>query len=533
MNAIGQRRRTVAARIVLSYVVVLLLFAGASTWSVVAHRQAVAEAAQLRQGYLPLALSLRDLVSAQDSWNSQLNHVTTAKNPADARAWFETATTAGRPRKVAEVRRALARALPSASGSVSERELAQELGQVETMMSQDPPMVRALFAALARGAQQEAETVRDALVRHGIRVQRSLTGLEDRATSHVDGLVLLARSRERTALVVLVVLTGLTLLVGSLMAVYASRVLEPLSKVTKRAAAVAAGDLSVQPAIDSGDEIGELSQTFESMVRAIAEAREKLLASERLAAIGKMAAHVTHEVRNPLSSIALNLDLLEEELQPTQQEATNLVRAIGQEVARLSRLSDQYLSMSKRKAPEVEDTDLGTLLREAVSFMERELLRQGVAISLQVAPDLPWLVVDQGQIRQTIFNLVRNAREAMPEGGRVTIGAFCRGQEVWVEVRDTGPGVPAERVPELFDPFFTTKDHGTGLGLAVTKQILVAHGGRLEYRPAVPRGSVFVLILPVGSDEPLSTTPGGSDWGDVSPSAVEAAAARKESQSQS
>src|SRR5690606_23355914 len=101
-----------------------------------------------------------------------------------------------------------------------------------------------------------------------------------------------------------------------LMALYARRVVAPLSQVTRRARAVAGGDLSPQPAINSGDEIGQLSSTFEAMVQAIYDARERLLASERLATIGKMAAHVTHEVRNPLSSIALNLDLLEEEIPP-------------------------------------------------------------------------------------------------------------------------------------------------------------------------------------------------------------------------
>lgn len=490
-------RRTVATRIVFSFVVVLVLFAGASTWSVAALRQAVDEAALLRQGYLPLALSLRDLVSEQDSWNSQLNHVTSAKNPADARVWFDTALSVGRPRKLSEVRAALETALPLSSGSAARSELSAELDNTAALMTRDKKMVKALFTKLAQGDARGAEETRDDLVRHGLQVQRTLTGLEDRVNGHVDGLVLRARSRERTALVVLVLLTGLTLLVGALTAVYARRVLEPLSRVTKRATAVAAGDLSVQPVIDSGDEIGELSETFEGMVVAISQAREKLLASERLAAIGKLAAHVTHEVRNPLSSIALNLDLLEEELEPHEQEAKALVRAIGQEVARLSRLSDQYLSMAKRKAPELEESDLAALLTEAVKFMERDLTRHGVELVLSVDPDLPWVMVDPGQIRQTIFNLARNAREAMPEGGKVRISAAACGSEVRVDVRDTGPGVPAEQVRELFDPFFTTKNHGTGLGLAVTRQILMAHGGRLEYRPAEPEGAIFSLVLPV------------------------------------
>jgi signal transduction histidine kinase len=328
----------------------------------------------------------------------------------------------------------------------------------------------------------------------------------------VDRLVETARLRERTALTILILLGGLTLLVGALMALYARRVLRPLKQVISRADAVAGGDLSVQQAIDSGDEIGELSATFESMVQAIAGARERLLASERLAAIGKMAAHVTHEVRNPLSSIALNLELLEEEVGSTDPEVKNLLRAIGQEVQRLSGLSDQYLSMARRKPPEQEECDLGALVRSAVEFMRKDVERHGVELSSVIPAQLPWVSLDQGQVRQVLFNLVRNAREAMPGGGRVLIAVSQRGDCLVVKVADNGPGIPAEREAQLFDPFYTTKDHGTGLGLAVSRQILAAHGGKLEYKAVAPHGSAFMLVLPLPGAELLT---GG---GDASPS---------------
>jgi signal transduction histidine kinase len=202
-------------------------------------------------------------------------------------------------------------------------------------------------------------------------------------------------------------------------------------------------------------------------------------------------------VRNPLSSIALNLDLLEEELGSSDPEVKNLLRAIGQEVQRLSGLSDQYLSMARRKAPEVEECDLGALVRSAVEFMKPEVERHGVELSSDIPAQLPWVNVDQGQIRQVLFNLVRNAREAMPEGGRVLIRIQKIPGALSVRVSDNGPGVPLERIEQLFDPFFTTKDHGTGLGLAVSRQILAAHGGKLEYKPIAPRGSAFTLQIPL------------------------------------
>jgi signal transduction histidine kinase len=276
-------------------------------------------------------------------------------------------------------------------------------------------------------------------------------------------------------------------------------VVSPLSLVTRRATAVASGDLRPEPPLRTGDEIGELSVTFEAMVGAIAEGRERLLASERLATIGKMAAHVTHEVRNPLSSIALNLELLEEELGEGAREARTLLRAIALEVQRLSVLSDQYLSMAKRKAPEIEDVDAAEMVQSAASFMKRDLEKNQVDLTVAVDESLPWVQADPAQIRQVLFNLLRNAREAVAGGGHVWLRAQTLEGGVLVSVEDDGPGVPAERVEELFDPFFTTKDHGTGLGLAVTRQIVQAHGGRLEYRTRPEGGAHFEFWLPSAS----------------------------------
>lgn len=506
-------KRSVASRILLSYVVVLSAFLATSVWSVLTFRVAATDATLLRQGYLPLALNIRDLVSSQDTWNSQLNHITDARNPADKQVWFETALSVGRPRKLAEVRRALDRALPEANraAAVTRRELLSELAQARRLMQPDAELVRQLFESLSRGDQVRADGIRDRLVQQGIRVQRSLVGVERRVTGYVDALALEARQRESLALALLSLVIGLTLLIGILMALYARRVVAPLSQVTRRARAVAGGDLSPQPAINSGDEIGQLSSTFEAMVQAIYDARERLLASERLATIGKMAAHVTHEVRNPLSSIALNLDLLEEEIPPQNEEARSLVRAIFREVQRLSVLSDQYLSMARRKAPEMEECDVREMVTSATDFMRRDVERNHIELTVSVADSLPWVLADPAQLRQVLFNLVRNAREALSSEGNIWIWAGEEAGKVVIRVEDDGPGVsPGQRVEELFDPFYTTKDHGTGLGLAVTRQIVTAHGGQLRYREREGGGACFELTLSPIEEREVPSSPLGS-----------------------
>jgi signal transduction histidine kinase len=259
---------------------------------------------------------------------------------------------------------------------------------------------------------------------------------------------------------------------------------------------VAQGDLTSHEPLRSPDELGELSVTFEGMVSAIARANDQVRANERLATIGKMAAHVTHEIRNPLSSIALNLELLEEEIPEREAEGRSLVRAIGREVERLSALSGQYLTMAKSQPPRLELEALDDIVEEACEFMRADLARHGVELSLEVE-DAPLHVrIDEAQIKQALFNLIRNAREAMSGGGKVRVAVGAQGDCVRLVIEDQGPGIDAEAAARLFEPFFTTKGTGTGLGLSVTRQIVVAHGGNIAYEAPLAGGSRFVITLP-------------------------------------
>jgi signal transduction histidine kinase len=308
------------------------------------------------------------------------------------------------------------------------------------------------------------------------------------------------------------------------MALYARRVLRPLGRVTERAQAVARGDLEARPAVQTDDEIGELAVTFERMVAAIAQANAQLVVAERLAAVGKMAAHVTHEIRNPLSSIALNLELLEEQIgflrapragAATQRgeadaEAHTLLRAIGREVERLSGLSQQYLTFARQRPLDLEPEDVGAIAREGVDFVRRELEQHGIELELDIAAELPTVLADEGQLRQALLNLVRNAREAMPKGGRIAV-RVREAEEggVLLIVEDEGPGIDVALRQHLFEPFFTTKSHGTGLGLAITQQIARAHGGSIDCEARRERGTRFTLRLPVAppASPPAQSSP--------------------------
>lgn len=511
-------RRTVARRVLLSYALIMTAFALSAGFSVMALRSSAREANLMREGYLPLALSLRGLVANQDTWNTQLNHITTARNPADKRVWFETAIKVGRPKKFGEVRAKLSRAFLQQGDDAARQageELLDRLTAIEKFLAEDAEALDQLFVALDRDKSDEAERLRDLLVTRGFQGKKQLSELERTMERNLDSLLDEARARELTGIQLLVALVALTVLVGLLMVLYARRVLRPLALVTERAKAVAQGDLTPRPVLSSNDEIGDLSATFEGMVSAIARANEQLLASERLATIGKMAAHVTHEIRNPLSSIALNLELLDEELGAPNEEARALVRAITKEVDRLSALSTQYLSVAKRQELRLEDENIGDIVREACDFVRADMARNGVELRLSIQPDLPAVKADEAQLKQALFNLLRNAREAMDKAiDKARDKAGDRGQAhasagtidvrlergaaggVLITVEDEGAGIKPAARARLFEPFFSTKSHGTGLGLAITRQIVQAHGGSISCEAREQRGTRFSIHLP-------------------------------------
>ncbi len=256
-------------------------------------------------------------------------------------------------------------------------------------------------------------------------------------------------------------------------------------------------------------------------------AQERLVHLERLATIGQMAAKISHEVRNPLASISLNTELLEDELlglpDDRRQDATSLVAAIRAQVDVLSVATDEYLRFARLPAPRPEPVEIGGLLHQLADFVRRDAESRGVRVEVEAKGGLLFLPVDPGQIRQALLNLIRNGMEAMPGGGTLRLAArhLERTERVqapvgasspdprlppspdpaggWVEVavQDAGSGIPEGVGEKVFEPFFTTKEGGTGLGLAITQQIVSDHGGRLSWEPAPGGGTIFRLTLPL------------------------------------
>lgn len=501
MAEAARRRRTVAARILASYVVVLAALAFTMGWSALALRAAARDAEVLRAGYVPLLVKIGEALAEQNVVNAQLNHVTSAKNPGDVKEWLA-AERRARPAAFAAMRETaesgLARALDPAVRSFGE-EAAQEISAIDRALSADPERFQRMFTALAAGDSDAAERARSDIVKREADGAQRLRALKAKVDERMEQLTALAKTREVRSTQYLFALVALALGVGLGMFFYARRVLGPLTKVTARVRAVGQGDLTPREVVATDDELGELAKSFEGMVAAIQRARSELVQAERLATIGKMAAHITHEIRNPLSSIGLNVELLEEEIgeRGDTKESLALVTAIKAEVDRLSRIAEQYLSVARRPRPHFERERLDDLVRELLAFVEPELKKANVRAHIETDEAMPEVDLDDAQLRQALLNLVRNAREAMPEGGDLHVRVRAiEPAAVEIVIEDTGVGIPEDVIGSVFDPFFTTKARGTGLGLAVTREIIEAHGGHISCERRKEGGTRFRIWLP-------------------------------------
>ncbi len=262
-------------------------------------------------------------------------------------------------------------------------------------------------------------------------------------------------------------------------------------------------ELSVSVVRDpQGDPIGRCA-----ILRDITERKrleEAKLQAERLAVIGAMSAKLAHEIRNPLSSITLNLALVGDEaavLAEAEPSATaemrTLLSAIDAEVRRIQRVTEDYLQFARMPKPRRDLVSLNDLLTQGLSFLQSTFDAAGVTVVRRLDPSLPAVCGDEAQLWQAILNLIRNALEAMPDGGTLTLATAHNDTRALLRVTDTGKGMDAATQQNLFKPFFSTKSSGTGLGLPLTRQVVAEHGGRISCESAPDRGTSFLIELPI------------------------------------
>ena len=243
------------------------------------------------------------------------------------------------------------------------------------------------------------------------------------------------------------------------------------------------------------------------LANALGQDVSKLAAQEKRRLLSRLLARFAHEVRNPLSSLDIHVQLLEEDL----QEATAQIRdktasrfeIIHGELHRLENIVKHFLSLAGPSALDLHPVEAAKVIGHVCELLRPEAALRGIEICMTLPSLLPVVAADAAQLTQALVNLVINGIQAVERNGRVEVGAGLEQDEraLVIAVRDTGPGIPAEKQSAIFEPFFTTKSEGSGLGLWIVQQIITAHGGVVEASNAPGGGAVFTVHLPLPKKE--------------------------------
>jgi signal transduction histidine kinase len=224
-----------------------------------------------------------------------------------------------------------------------------------------------------------------------------------------------------------------------------------------------------------------------------------------LALLGRLAAEVSHEIRNPLGAILLHADLLEEELrQPSADSTTQIIQTLSEmktQLARLENLMQDYLSLARISMLQREPTDVSAEVMAIAQEMAATLAEHRIALHIEGLAQLGTMALQPEAFRRVLLPLVQNAIDTCPQGGTLTLRARRSATQIQLEVCDTGSGIAAEHLPRIFEPLYTTKPGGTGLGLYIVQAIVAAHGGQVAVQSTVGQGTTFTITLPIAGEE--------------------------------
>jgi signal transduction histidine kinase len=237
------------------------------------------------------------------------------------------------------------------------------------------------------------------------------------------------------------------------------------------------------------------------LAKALGQESGQLAVAEKRDLLERLLARLAHEIRNPLSSLDIHVQLLEEDLGPTLRgQLSPRLEIIRGELHRLESVVDHFLRLAGPSELSLESVELPRVLNHVCDLLRPEASARRIQLIIELDPQLPTLAADPVRLTQALLNLVINAMQAVEQGGRIEVTAAPASSSVVIKVSDTGPGIPPEKVGSIFDPYFTTKTEGSGLGLWIAQQIITAHGGSIQAQNGPAGGAVFVMTLPLNRE---------------------------------
>ncbi|MCK4436539.1 HAMP domain-containing protein [bacterium] len=282
----------------------------------------------------------------------------------------------------------------------------------------------------------------------------------------------------------------------------ARRISRRINLFAEAARLVADGNLDQEIRVKSKDEIGELSSAFNLMtgrLRQMRELEEELRRKDRLAALGELSAGVAHEVRNPLGIIKNSAQVLQDKFKDKDTKSRELSKFIIEEVDRLNKVVTNFLDFARPQKPNLTGRKIAPIISRALELMQSEILKRKIKVANKHEDNLPPVLADEELLAQVFLNIISNAIQAMPDGGRLMVssksGAGSYKDLVEISFTDTGCGIPAQDLDKIFNPFFSNKEGGVGLGLSIVHKIVESHGGKISVHSRVGEGTTFTIHL--------------------------------------
>jgi signal transduction histidine kinase len=271
------------------------------------------------------------------------------------------------------------------------------------------------------------------------------------------------------------------------------RFLKPIGTLQNSFKQVVNGDLDVRVPSTSKDEIADLTISFNHMVEELRKNAEKeklLQRKERLASMGQLAAGVAHEIKNPLNAINLTIEHLSDKFARKDKTARKYVNTIQNEISRLDGIVDNFLNFIRSESLNKKEVDVNELVAEVTHLLESEIHSRHINFQFKDCPDFR-LLLDAKRFKTVLLNLILNAIHAMPDGGDLHIETSAENKSI--HISDTGEGIPTENLDKIFDLFYTTKSKGTGLGLPTAYKIVKEHGGDIEIKSEINKGTTVII----------------------------------------
>ena len=322
----------------------------------------------------------------------------------------------------------------------------------------------------------------------------------------------IARNRNWIILFSFILLVLISAVISALVIILVKR---PTKKLIETMTEVEHGNLSARVTVKSRDELGVLSESFNSMISSLEQLgtelqiqhEQQIQRMEKMASLGELSSSIAHEIKNPLAGISAAIQVLSSELK-LEETHGEVVTEITQQLKRMDKNIKDLLSFARPAEPKFMVSDLHDVINRAKFYIKQRAEKQNVRIEEDLEPEIPNILIDPQQMQQVFLNVMLNAVQAMPEGGYLSLASRVagnsgnnNGKEVEISITDTGVGIPPDQLNKIFKPFFTTKYRGTGLGLSISRTIVENHGGKLIVESEKGRGTTISIALPMREEQ--------------------------------